>query len=281
MVGNVLFSKVSAKTNRSTKTCAAHNYTQPWVPMPIPSKFFPLRKRLSCRTGTASRLMSFSEGGGDPSTQPFQPFLAAARFLRGGGAEIAVRCAWASNDSSSSGVRGLLDEVCDVLEEMEGPGVEPGVDAWRRRGEVGDGVTDTERCTVGIRMVGRARQKDDALLFATGGILGNALVLAKLPSFVACWPASAICCSFRARAAAFSLLLSSRLCSFFSCFLFSLASSSRSTSLYGPTPFSKLVRTSLGGRGSKAPAITAVAFRRICLWYFGGILWWERRTAME
>ena len=25
--------------------------------------------------------MSFSEGGGDPSTQPFQPFFEAARFL--------------------------------------------------------------------------------------------------------------------------------------------------------------------------------------------------------
>ena len=55
--------------------------TQPSLPMLIASKFLPLLVRRSCRMGTASGLISFSDGGGDPSTHPFHPFLAATRFF--------------------------------------------------------------------------------------------------------------------------------------------------------------------------------------------------------
>ncbi len=106
----------------------------------------------------ASRFINFSEGGGEPSTQPFQPFFAAERFLRGG-ADIVRRSSCAVTASPSSGVRGRFDEACEVLDEMEGPGVEAGVEARRRGGDVGDGVTETERCTEGMRIVGRVRQK--------------------------------------------------------------------------------------------------------------------------
>ena len=60
------------------------------------SKLFPLRVFLSVNTFTTSRLMSFSEGGGEPSTQPFHPFLHAMRFflgwdgLIGGGVELSM-----------------------------------------------------------------------------------------------------------------------------------------------------------------------------------------------
>ncbi len=259
--------------------CATHVYTHPCVPGPIPSKFLPLRRRLSCRMGTASRFINFSEGGGEPSTQPFQPFFAAERFLRGG-ADIVRRSSCAVTASPSSGVRGRFDEVCDVLDEMEGPGVEAGVEARRRGGDVGDGVTETERCTEGMRIVGRVRQKllcEPLVVKRIEG--GSLLVLGKLSSAIA-RSASTACSSLRARAAALSFLFSSRLCSFFSCFLFCLASSSRSTSLYGPTPFSRLVSTSLGGRGSKAPAMTVVALRRMRLGWLKDMVWWERRTAM-
>jgi hypothetical protein len=73
-------------------------YTQPSFPTPIASKLLPLRVRLSCSTGTASRLMSFSDGGGDPSTQPFQPFFTATLFFRGCGGEIGLE----GSKSSSS-----------------------------------------------------------------------------------------------------------------------------------------------------------------------------------
>jgi len=86
--------------------------------------------------------MSLSEGGGEPSTQPFHPFFAAALFLRGGADKVEGR---SPKDSSSSGVCGLLDDVRDVLEEIEGPGVDAGVEACRRGESVGDGVTETER----------------------------------------------------------------------------------------------------------------------------------------
>jgi hypothetical protein len=58
-----------------------------------------------------------------------------------------------------------LDDVCVVLDEHDGPGVdarETGI--WGGEDCMGGGVTDTERCIVAMWMAGRARQKDDALL---------------------------------------------------------------------------------------------------------------------
>ena len=49
--------------------------TQLSLPTPMASRFFPLRvRRCCCKTGW-SRLISFSEGGGEPSTHPFHPFF--------------------------------------------------------------------------------------------------------------------------------------------------------------------------------------------------------------
>jgi len=56
-------------------------YTQLSLPTPMASKLLPLRVRRSCSIGTASRLISFSDGGGEPSTQPFHPFLTATLFF--------------------------------------------------------------------------------------------------------------------------------------------------------------------------------------------------------
>lgn len=70
---------------------------------------------------------------------------------------------------------GLLDDVREVLEEIDGPGVESGVDG-RSIGDVGGGVTDTDRCIVAIWIAGRARQKEDVL--AAAGTGGSKLVLA-------------------------------------------------------------------------------------------------------
>ena len=167
----------------------------------------------------------------------------------------------APRSSSSSGVCGLLDDVRDVLEEIDGPGVEPGVSSNGKGEFAGGGVTDTDRCIAGIWMVGLERQNEEVL--AAGGCgCGIELVLASLPSVVALRAAPPINSFCRAFAATFARFLSlSR--SFFSFFLNFLSSSSLSTSLYGPTPFNKLVKTSLGWRISKVPAITAVAERRI------------------
>lgn len=115
------------------------------------SKFFPLRVRLSRRIGTASRLINLAEGSGEPSTQPFHPFLTAIRFFRGWGGGFNVK-----TSSSSTGVCGRFDEVLDVLDDMEGPGVEPGehnLIYWGEDG--GDGVMENERCMAGMWMVGR------------------------------------------------------------------------------------------------------------------------------
>lgn len=76
-------------------------------------------------TGAESRLINLSDGGGDPSTQPFQPLRVATRFLRGfcssnsGGEPIE----WSNSETPSSGVWGLLDDVRDVVDAIEGPGV--------------------------------------------------------------------------------------------------------------------------------------------------------------
>ena len=106
--------------------------------MPMASKFFPLRVLLSCSTGAESRLISFSDGSGEPSTQPFHPFLAATLFF--GGCLGFGEASGNKNSSSSSGVKGRLEDVREVEEEMEGPGVEMGDDGK------GGGVTDTDRC---------------------------------------------------------------------------------------------------------------------------------------
>jgi len=216
------------------------------------SKFFPLRVLLSCKTGTASRLINFSDGGGDPSTQPFQPFFTATRFFgggRGAGGGGAV-----SNSSKSSGVRGLLDEVRDVLDEMEGPGVDAGVDGKSKGDEDGGGVTEIDRCIVAMWIAGRAFQKDDVVVVDWGA--GTKLVLATGVALDASRDS-------RALAAAFAFFLS-RSRAFFSLFLCLLvcSSSNLSAGVYGSTPFKRLVSTSRGGRISKAPATTEVAVRR-------------------
>lgn len=117
-------------------------HTQPSLPTPIASKFFPLRVLRSWRMGTASRLISFSDGGGEPSTQPFHPFLTATRFFfcfGSGGANNGTI------SSSSPGVLGRLDDVREVLEEIEGSGVFSWDDG-NGNGELsGGGVTEVAR----------------------------------------------------------------------------------------------------------------------------------------
>lgn len=114
--------------------------------------------------GTASRLINFSDGGGEPSTQPFHPFLTATLFLRGLEPDD---CDGSYFSSSSSGVSGLLDDVRDVPTELVGAGVDVEVDAREGGDERGGGVTETDRCIVAMWMAGRARQKDEAEVDAT------------------------------------------------------------------------------------------------------------------
>ena len=64
-----------------------------------------------------------------------------------------------SRSSSSSGVRGRLEEVFEVTEDA-GPGVERGEAAPGEEG-MGGGVTDVERWLVAMWIVGLARQKED------------------------------------------------------------------------------------------------------------------------
>lgn len=105
--------------------------------------------------------MSFSDGGGEPSTQPFHPFFTATLFFREGCVVGEVATVGSSSKASSCGVRGRLEDVRDVMDDVDGPGVDCGDDA------MGGGVTDTDRCCiVAIFMVGRwlvaeARQKDE------------------------------------------------------------------------------------------------------------------------
>ena len=173
------------------------------------SKFFPLRvRRCCCKTG-ASRLISFSEGGGEPSTHPFHPFFTATLFLRGAAGNGADWLPdWEPITSSSAGVRGLLDEVRDVLDEIEGSGVEPGVKSWGGGEDVGEGVTDTDRWMAGIWIVGVARQNEEVAAGAVGIGWCKELVLAKFPSVDACWFESARSAAlWRARVAAFEHFL--------------------------------------------------------------------------
>ena len=138
-------------------TQAHQHYTHESFPSPMASKLFPLRVRRSSNTCTSSSFINFSDGGGDPSTQPFQPFRAAGRFLRrrGGSGNSEPRRWDSSKSESSSGVCGRLDDVCEVLDEMEGPGVVGGDEG------IGGGVTETERCVVARRKTGREPQPED------------------------------------------------------------------------------------------------------------------------
>ena len=123
--------------------------------------------------------MSFSDGGGEPSTHPFHPFFTATRRFRGclgveGGGEP-IACA-VSIGSKSSGVLGRLDDVREVLDESEGPGVDAGVDGVRI-GNDGGGVTDNDRGIAGMCMAGRARQNDDVEAVGGWGAGGTTLLL--------------------------------------------------------------------------------------------------------
>ena len=89
---------------------------------------------------------------------------------------------WEQTVSSSAGVRSLLDCVREVLDDAEGPGVEPGVKFGRCPEDVGEGVTDTERGIAGIWIVGLARQNGEVEALATGSGWGKELVLAIFPS---------------------------------------------------------------------------------------------------
>lgn len=63
-----------------------------------------------------------------------------------------------------------MDDVADVVDEMDGPGVVGGEDT------MGGGVTDTERCCRAMWMAGRACQKDEACggLMTDGARAGGA-----------------------------------------------------------------------------------------------------------
>lgn len=116
--------------------------------------------------------MSFSDGGGEPSTQPFQPFLAACRFFLGGfatgsgcGDIVPTLRPRSVRVSPSSGVRGLLEEAVDVAEDKEGSGVLGGDE-----GGIGGGVTELERCPVAMLIAGRACQKEEVVGGVTRGM---------------------------------------------------------------------------------------------------------------
>jgi len=66
-----------------------------------------------------------------------------------------------SKSSSSSGVRGRLEDVWEVTEDA-GPGVERG-EAIPGEDGIGGGVTEVERWLVAMWIVGRARQEEDVL----------------------------------------------------------------------------------------------------------------------
>ena len=81
----------------------------------------------------------------------------------GGGDVVPTLLPRWETSSPSSGVRGRLDEVADVLEEMDGPGVVGGDEG------MGGGVTERERCMVAMWMVGRACQKDEVVVGVARG----------------------------------------------------------------------------------------------------------------
>jgi hypothetical protein len=203
----------------------------------MPSSFFPLRVRLSGKTGT--RLTSFADGGGDASTHPFHPFLEVARSGARG-----ARSLWCSRPKSGSslGVCRHLNEARAALDEMYGPVIDVEMEG-RSKDVQGGGITDAQRCMVTIWICGRTREKELDVAVGFGMDMesapaeGTALVRSASP------PPSFLSPFF--------------LFSSFRCLCTS--SSVRSKGVWGPTPFKRLIGTS----GAKLPAKTAVAVLRL------------------
>ena len=158
-------------------------------------------------------------------------------------------------------MRGRLDEVAEVLEEMDGPGVVGGDEG------ISGGVSERDRWRVAMLMVGRAYQKEEVDATAVVVLGGGAGRLAVEEDAATGTLAVLVLGTGLGLSAglerAFARFLSfSR--SFFSFFRVRLSSSSSafSTALYTGTPLSRLVSTSRWGRGSKSPAKTEVAVRR-------------------
>lgn len=167
------------------------------------------------------------------------------------------------SSSSSLGVYGLFDEVAEVADDSEGPGVEDGEDI------MGGGVTETDRELVAMWIAGRVCQKVDIVGRGVGAwIIGFFWTGAGGRETI--WLVEGAAGAFsRALADSFlwfslsrslSLCFSFSLSRFFS-FFTRLASSSFSTDLLIGTPLRRLVRTSRDGRGSWSPANTLVAVR--------------------
>lgn len=161
-------------------------------------------------------------------------------------------------------MNGRLDDVREVEEDIDGPGVDAGDECIG-----GGGVIDTDRCIDAMWIAGRARQKDEAIATGcgTGALMlifgGIVMVGAGVLLVLACADIDpiSISLSFASRfAAAFSLFLSlSR--SLFSLFFILFVFSSLSKVWLAGTPFSRLVRTYRLGRRSHSPARTIVALR--------------------
>jgi hypothetical protein len=124
-----------------------------------------------------------------------------------------------------------LKDVRDVLDELDDPGVDAGVD-----GRSSGGVTDAARCIVAMWMDGRASQKD--VVAAEGAFMANGLALGTGASSTASIRFTGSVARFLSRA-----------------FLFSCSISSLSVRSIG----------TWGGHTSKSPARTVVAVRRACL----------------
>lgn len=259
--------------------------TQLSLPTSMASKLFPLLVfRSPGMTSTMSRLMSFCDGGGEPSTQPFQPLRAATRFLRslgtngGGGEPVPTLWPRCETSSPSSGVRSRFDEVADVLEEIDGPGVVGGDEG------MGGGVTERERCMVAMLMVGRACQKDEVdvvVLVARGTGAGRLAGAGAATGTLALELATALGCLSAGLTAGFTRFLSfsrSRLSFFLA--RRSSSSSTFSTTLYTGTPLSRLVSTSRPGRESKSPARTLVAVRRRFCALTANMVAWALRSRL-
>lgn len=229
-------------------------HTQVSVPTLMASKFFPLLVLRSWNTKTASRLMSLSEGVGEPSTHPFHPFLCATRFFR---FFFFLGRSVSSISSSSAGVRGLLEDVRDVETEIERPRrglleglwdvedeLDVGVSDGRRAGKYpGGGVTETERSTGMSWILGRPWRAVQKVFFFLGS----------------CWTGwgfeeeamgSADWGTVRSIKVSRLGEASGRFLESF-LFLALRISSFASTSLLGPTPLRRDVRTSRSGEGSK------------------------------
>lgn len=86
--------------------------------------------------------MSLSDGGGEPSTQPFQPLRAAGRFFRGllyAASSLSMLCCRPGMSSSSSGVKGRFEDTAEVRDDTDGPGVVGGEEG------MGGGENDADR----------------------------------------------------------------------------------------------------------------------------------------